>query len=192
MGQYYKPIVLKENWKEEKHPVQASLLSFNFDNGLKLMEHSYIGNNFVQAAMRMIEINDKGNGVPFVWCGDYADPVDTKVYPYVENDDKKTGCDLYNEAYHFIGDGGKTQQYDELLDQVEDANEHEYKYAINHTKKQIVYFPMFKEGMLIINPLPILCSYGNGRGLGDYNDKLINNLLNQGYTKINWKLEYAD
>lgn len=43
MGQYYKPIILSDDNK-----VVAYMYSHDYDNGLKLMEHSYIGNNFVE------------------------------------------------------------------------------------------------------------------------------------------------
>jgi hypothetical protein len=48
MGQYYKPIILGNTPKEGEHEtVKAWMYSHEYDNGLKLMEHSYQGNNFV-------------------------------------------------------------------------------------------------------------------------------------------------
>ncbi len=41
MGQYYKPICLDNELKEQW------VYSHDYDNGLKLMEHSYVSNNFV-------------------------------------------------------------------------------------------------------------------------------------------------
>ena len=75
MGQYYRPIVLKPNWKQERQPIVGALSPYDFDNGAKLMEHSYVDNNFVKAAMNMIDLLGGHKAVPFVWCGDYADPV---------------------------------------------------------------------------------------------------------------------
>ena len=63
MGQYYKPCVLKKNYKNVKQPVISGLYSHEFGNGLKLMEHSWVGNNFVRAAMQLIA---KYKGYPFV------------------------------------------------------------------------------------------------------------------------------
>ena len=52
--------------------------SYDYGNGAKLMEHSYIGNNFVEA-VEFLLINDgedKGRWADsrIVWAGDYADP----------------------------------------------------------------------------------------------------------------------
>lgn len=43
MGQYYRPVCILDDRLE-------SISSYDYDNGAKLMEHSYIGNNFVEAA----------------------------------------------------------------------------------------------------------------------------------------------
>ena len=44
MGQYFKPVIID---KKDSKKVVASLHAHDFFNGLKLMEHSYVGNNFV-------------------------------------------------------------------------------------------------------------------------------------------------
>ena len=41
MGQYYRPVVLKEDYKNENFPCILSLTSWDMGNGAKLMEHSY-------------------------------------------------------------------------------------------------------------------------------------------------------
>ena len=49
MGQYYKPCILGAAPTEGQHEtVMAWMYSHDYDNGLKLMEHSYTDNNFVQ------------------------------------------------------------------------------------------------------------------------------------------------
>lgn len=73
MGQYYNPSILKTNHKLAKNPVAVSLYSWDFDNGLKLMEHSWVGNNFVGAFIHLIGENSPYFGQPCVWAGDYAD-----------------------------------------------------------------------------------------------------------------------
>ena len=65
MGQYYKPCILGGN----KKTVKAWMYSHEYDNGLKLMEHSYIGNSFVSAFESLI----KNKPQRVVWAGDYAD-----------------------------------------------------------------------------------------------------------------------
>ena len=183
MGQYYNPVILKENWKEEKKPVLASVKCYDYDNGAKLMEHSYVHNNFVGAVMRAIYLMDKnGTGVPFVWCGDYADEVDTKAYPiketpYHDEDGnvkvkKEGGIQMYSAASDWIyGEGEHSEEsaeYAELKKLIADSGLHNYRYCINHTKKQYVKVPEYKKDQWTIHPLPILTSSGNGAGGGDY------------------------
>lgn len=52
-----------------KDGTKRSALAHNFDNGLKLMEHSWVGNRFVNAVM--YEMVD--NPVRLAWVGDYSD-----------------------------------------------------------------------------------------------------------------------
>lgn len=63
MGQYYTPVFM-DNQGEI-----CTLYAHDFDNGLKLMEHSYIGNDFVNAAL--ILLLNKPSSV--AWIGDYSD-----------------------------------------------------------------------------------------------------------------------
>jgi hypothetical protein len=49
---------------------------------------------------------------------------------------------------------------------------HNYRYIINHTKKQYVKVPSYEKDKWIIHPLPILLSDGSGRGGGDYKDEI--------------------
>ena len=67
MGQYYNPCILTDNKKQ----VKTWLNPHAFGNGAKLMEHSWLTNNFVRAFESLIF--DKPEFV--VWCGDYADVV---------------------------------------------------------------------------------------------------------------------
>ena len=74
MGQYYNCIVLKKDWKETQKPILAALSPYDFDNGAKLMEHSYIGNDYVSAFEALInKENGEYAGYPIIWAGDYAD-----------------------------------------------------------------------------------------------------------------------
>ena len=62
MGQYYKPINIdNKQW----------LYSHDFDNGLKLMEHSWIGNNFVGAVMNLMLKGGEWFKKRIIWSGDY-------------------------------------------------------------------------------------------------------------------------
>lgn len=211
MGQYYKPIVLKQNWKNEEQPIAGTLSSYDYDNGAKLMEHSYVGNGFVKAAMRMIEFIGKGKAVPFVWCGDYADPVDTPNHPVTkdENGNLVGGIDLYSCSYAWIGDDKDSKEYKELKESLNNVRLCRKSYIINETKKQFVLIPKFDKVKWLIHPLPILCADGNGRGGGDYgyyeskNMKLVGTWAHdeirigmkadtEGYEDCGWIPEYEE
>jgi hypothetical protein len=184
MGQYYKCIVLKKDWKETQKPIRAALSPYDFDNGAKLMEHSYVRNNYVSAFMHLVHELDKDrSGLPCVWCGDYADTFSTEGLPLFEKMNTDTqkpeivgGFNAYNEAYAWINKGEeKSDEYKEVLNLIEDYNMHNYRYIINHTKKEYVKVPAYEKDKWIIHPLPILLADGNGRGGGDYHDEICTN-----------------
>ena len=192
MGQYYKAIVLKKEWKETQKPIRAALSPYDFDNGAKLMEHSYVRNNYVSAFMHLVHELDKDrSGLPCVWCGDYADTFSTEGLPLFEKINTDTqkieivgGFNAYNEAHEWITkDDDKSDEYKEVLNLIEDYNMHNYRYIINHTKKQYVKVPAYEKDKWIIHPLPILLAYGNGLGLGDYNDEICTNPDEQDWDK---------
>ena len=138
MGQYYKAAILKGNGKT----VENWVLSHDFDSGLKLMEHSWIENEFVRSFETLIFNNPKR----VVWAGDYGDKCNglkTNVY------------DRCNEKLQI-----KPEYPLSVLDSL---------YIINHTKKQYVSkvdVPSI-DGWRI-HPLPLLTCEGNGRGGGDF------------------------
>jgi hypothetical protein len=220
MGQYYKAVILKPNYKDQESIIMATISPYDFGNMAKIMEHAFVENHYVMAALRMIDLYDtEKTGVPFVWCGDYADRIDTSHHRITKKDD--SGIDVYDEADVFIygnSDDSKTPEYNELCDRVSDFQNFKYKYAINHTKKQYVEFPDEEPDKWIIHPLPILCSFGNGRGGGDYcTDVTIDGKLKtkpnakyvgkwafdnisvaesveglEGYKRCRWNIEYED
>ena len=146
MGQYFKAIILNEDYKE--HPeIVAFCESFEYSNGAKLMEHSYMGNTFVAAALAMIS---EYNGSRFVWCGDYAETI------LGESEDN--ACNICDDCE----EKAKCYDYNELnLDYVG-------KIIVNHDKKEYIVLPKDKVKELVICPLPLLCADGNGLGGGDY------------------------
>ena len=160
MGQYYFPILLKKNWKLAKQPVVMTLYSHEFDNGLKLMEHSYVGNRFVRAMQYVLA--HYGNDSHFVWCGDYADAEVTHYYP--------NGVDLYSKSHEIMENGNSGNEYYQFVRNSIPAYEdlHDYKYIINKTKREFVVVPEYNPNEWTIHPLPILCANSNGRGGGDY------------------------
>lgn len=141
MGQYYTPIILeKENTRV---PVKA-WHAHHYNNGLKLMEHSYIDNNFVA----IVEHELLNNPQRLVWAGDYADEEPNGKNLSIIVDDKPS---LYDDnAPHFD------------IEILHDT------YVVNHDKKQFYKRPEYQEDVWTVNPLPLLTSEGNGQGGGDY------------------------
>ena len=71
MGQYYRPLLFKENAKNcTNDTLLASFNSWDYDNGSKLMEHSWVRNSLVCAVLCKIKEYGKAR---VVWAGDYAD-----------------------------------------------------------------------------------------------------------------------
>ena len=138
MGQYYYCVFLAEDGKY----IRAWLDPLAHNNGMKLMEHSYIKNNFMLA----VESNLGPNGAFYmsrvVWAGDYAESE-----PGSDNNLHTMSMDQKNKA---IGPSEDTR---------------EYRLIINHSKK--LFIEMTTLG-LVIHPLSLLTSEGNGRGGGDY------------------------
>lgn len=193
MGQYYKCVVLKNDWKETNKPVRAALSSYDFDNGAKLMEHSYVHNNYVGAFMHLVhELDTDQSGLPCVWCGDYADTFATEGLPLIESINHDTqesefvgGFQAYNEACDWMNeyDDNKSDEYLDVIELVKDAPKHYYNYIINHTKKQYVEVPKYDKTKWQIHPLPILLADGSGRGSGDYHDEICINPEETDYCK---------
>jgi hypothetical protein len=141
VGQYFKPILLAEN----KKSVKSWMYSHEYDNGLKLMEHSYIGNHFVSSFETLI----KNNPQRVVWAGDYAD----------ECKGRKTN--LYNRCKD-LNKANPTER----------VSVTETRYIVNHSKKEFV--DKFNVPEIAtwkgtkIHPLPLLTCEGNGMGGGDF------------------------
>ena len=136
MGQYYKPVNIdRQEW----------LLSHDYDNDLKLMEHSYVGNGFVSVVEQLLASSWKGDRI--VWAGDYAEP-------------EKPGGD---NVFHLMTDERK-------IVPTPAVDGPSRRYILNHDRKLFVDIetaPINPEGYRI-HPLPLLTAEGNGRGGGDF------------------------
>jgi hypothetical protein len=147
MGQYYRGVILKEN----KKSVEAHVVSYDFDSGAKLMEHSWVENPFVKAFETLIHNNPKR----VVWAGDYADEckgLKTNVWC-------RCGEKLVTKPEYGLS----------VLDSI---------YVINHTKKQYVSkLELVNNDGWRIHPLPLLTCEGNGRGGGDFRSEDKNSLV---------------
>jgi hypothetical protein len=158
MGQYYHGCVLKENgttivaWvysHDIKHRYKGYDGKFHeCGNGLKLMEHSYLKNDFVRAFETLIFENPQR----VVWGGDYA----------------KNCKGLKTNLYERCNDKNKVIPENRI-------GLKQGRYILNISKKMFVdkyKVPSFNDGYQI-HPIPLLTSEGNGSGGGDFwgNDK---------------------
>lgn len=141
MGQYYHPIILDAVGK-----IVVWMNAQNYENGLKLMEHSYLKNSFVNTFEFGLSPEGPYYKSRVAWAGDYADLEpghDTNLYAM---------CHEYN------------------LIRPEPKSTLKYRYVVNHSKK--LYVDKSKipcpTGCYTIHPLPLLTVEGNGRGGGDY------------------------
>jgi hypothetical protein len=189
MGQYYRGAILnKEALNNNEIKIEKALCCYIHGNGPKLMEHSYVGNTYVGAYVKLLA--EQYYGYPFVWAGDYADDkfnvnVHEKALLYIEdfikvNAEKQGYVKDYDSYRKFMkydcgdeivlsemkdeDDFAETYSYEEV-----GGNELDYKYILNLDKKQYVKIPKYNENEWTIHPLPLLCADGNGRGGGDYN-----------------------
>lgn len=151
MGQYYKPIILDDNKQ-----IKVWFDAHSCDNGLKLMEHSYLGNDFVATVMRELV-----KPARLVWAGDYADNEEQSKEEAAEEEE----TNLYHRCEpdtEFHGEWSTERKADSFAKK--------YCFAVNHDRKEFVSLenlPADKDG-LTIHPVPLLCSEGNGAGGGDY------------------------
>jgi len=140
MGQYYYPIILDANGK-----IVVWMNAHNYHNGLKLMEHSFLGNNFVSAFEFALSPEGIYHKSRIVWAGDYADA-------------EEEGENLYHQC----------DEYQQIIPQEKDTSQ--FRFVVNHTKKLFVDKSKVQKdgGGSRLHPLPLLTCEGNGRGGGDY------------------------
>jgi hypothetical protein len=144
MGQYYHVFFLADKGTSKHEVIRAYILPW-FGSGAKLTEHSYINNTYVNSVEYHLSPEGMFYKTRVVWGGDYADNeegLDINLHQM---------CDEYPNK--------------ELVPTVQIPKE--YKYVVNHTKKQFVN----KDKYPLYHPLPLLTAEGNGRGGGDYRGK---------------------
>lgn len=149
MGQYYTPVIKRGNRIDRVY-------SHDFGSGLKLMEHSYVGNAFVNVvANNLVE-----NPAQLIWLGDYAGAHDfnrgnlkpedfDRVYTYAWTDDD----DFDNTT---------------LLNPNTNFDWEKDWYFVNKDKHEFLLMPKTTENSWEISPISLLTAVGNGRGGGDY------------------------
>ena len=152
MGQYYVPVVINKDGRKKFD-------SWDYGSGLKLMEHSWLGNRFVNAVYTAIKDNSSLVG----WIGDYSNDV---------------GCDkdLYKYAWsNELGDTSSNSariKPENLFYNEEEKKVYGEGFLINHSLYQYIdmkeYVEQSEDKVWVINPLPLLTAIGNGQGGGDY------------------------
>jgi hypothetical protein len=158
MGQYYAAVVIDGNG--EITNLNLTLKGVEY-NGVKLMEHSWLGNYFCQELCYRLSQKAKR----LMWIGDYAESSD------LENIDKK----LFEKAYKKVW--SKRDSRVQMENTFNAANfTIRGKYIVNYSKKEYVDIEKYvaslnianPEKEWIIHPLPLLVAIGNGKGGGDY------------------------
>lgn len=174
MGQYYQPLLIDDAGN------MLTACSHDFDNGLKLMEHSWIGNNFVNSILEKLD----GNPMRVAWLGDYSSELDDAVYIDMGGGfvlDKADFLDYYGSVWNEDHSAQAPLMKNENREYLLDAD-HADCFLVNVTKG--CYIDMqeyvkengtFDDGGFspwCVNPLPLLTSVGNGQGGGDYRSKI--------------------
>lgn len=180
MGQYYHPVILKN----DKKTIVGYVYTHDYACGLKLMEHSYIHNPVVNVVLNYLKENGGGR---VVWAGDYADAEPVKMPKeqakeiwrnMVANNQTETSFAEFwakspevfkrDENGELAGDNLYTKA--EKKPKLEaSANDTEIRFLINTDKMQFVdlWDVPYVDGHRV-HPLPLLTAEGNGRGGGDY------------------------
>lgn len=188
MGQYYIACFLDTDNREKVVSAMDTEAIEGGWIGCKLMEHSYIGNAFVNdVASRLVKSPKR-----LVWAGDYGDEV------------------VGDDNYHSLGlELGYLEQEDPDKAKAALASHTVY---IDHDRKE--WFDLSKQNRPCergwhgkIHPLPLLTADGNGRGGGDYRGSMLADMVGswkgdlievsdkapEGYTEIfPWFTEIED
>ena len=142
MGQYYKAVIISE--KDGKVIVLAWLDAYQFREGVKQMEHSYLDSNYVAHFEWLISPLGPYHVARVVWPGDYGaveDGYDQNLYGLCSNDSSSIEVP---DIFRVMGS---------------------YPLIVNHTKK--VYVDKRKV-VGEIHPLPLLTTETDSGGGGDY------------------------
>jgi len=159
MGQYYKAVLISDDGVKIAHP-------HYFNNGLKLMEHSWIGNDFVNAVLKHVD----NTPTRIAWIGDYADGLESQEYCFA--DGYVNDRDEFMKFYKYAWGDEKINMIDYSFGSYMLDERHADCYIVNLTRNSYIDMEKYvaknaKDGWCV-NPLPLLTAVGNGRGCGDY------------------------
>lgn len=165
MGQYYKTVMIREGGDGNKDIITVdNNCKFKEYHGLKLMEHSYLNNEWTDAIAHFIYRNK----VRMAHVGDYAYEFPQYELAYNKSVTRTPldihsiwGQDLYDE-------NGMLRRFN-----------YSGKYLINWDKKEYINFNHWKVNNKVswaedvyITPVTMLTALGNDRGGGDYHAPL--------------------
>lgn len=148
MGQYYKPVSIDR---------KQGLRPWDYENGAKLMEHSYIGNHFMSTVMMLLAAGGLWHKTRIVWGGDYSEQKqDELISPktkaafakwyakeYPENAAKYPE-NLVPNVYDLVFDEDKKGKipawaFKQIKPAESTADDVKHlQFVVNHTKKQFV------------------------------------------------------
>ena len=145
MGQYFHAVVGNDKIRT----------AYNCIGGVKLLEHSWIGNYFTEYVASKIYKNPQR----VAWVGDYAE---ASIAPCEES--KKfwnITPDVKNKKTVYQSEDNRKSDFDIT-----------HKYLVNHTHKMYVDMEEYCENCYskwgTVHPLPILTCMSNQCGSGDY------------------------
>jgi hypothetical protein len=145
MAQYFIPIIFDYDEDNGIH-ILFCLMSWSYNEGAKLMEHSYLDSVFTQTLEHELSPEGKFHKKRVIWAGDHSfvEPgISTNLYDVVESINKPIPPKVKTSQYPFI---------------------------VNHTKREYVNKRLIPENVdgYFIHPLPLLTAEGNDGYVGDY------------------------
>lgn len=150
MGQYWKAICLDtREW----------VYSHDYDNGMKLMEHSYLDNSYVGAVMRLMIPGGPWHKRRVIWAGDYSE---NRFSDYGKDVIEKLADELISSAENVYSSVEESRLIPAPI------QDQEKWIIVNHTRKEYIILNLVPRGDMMVHPLPLMIADGNGRGGGDY------------------------
>lgn len=173
IGQYYKVATSENDGKMHIYSLQSREWEEAYKKskeehtefpsgfvGQKLMEHSWIGNNFTDAVSWHIYKNP----MRLAWVGDYANDTDWKYEG--EYDGEETAQTIHQKTWDI------REEDEEFIPRTKGKFDYSGKILVNHTKKIRVDLDQYiidsTRDDWCIYPVSLLTAIGNGQGGGDY------------------------
>lgn len=157
MGQYYMPYI-----KSLKDNQERSVNAHKFGSGLKITEHSWIGNNMCSQVYNWI----LNNPSIVAWVGDYAE------FEMINNKHSITKK-VWDKIRSAIWGSDKNKYQQKPESELFYFDFYKNRYLVNESKKQFLDIEEFRKRCFIVDwgclsPLSLLTAIGNGQGGGDY------------------------